>query len=597
MKPSYGYHKFCSIFLTGMLIFSLSGCSKFSVRNQSQLEGFPIDSNVSTTLERTLAPGPKPSAAITLGEVSKYGPSGYGNWTYGPGLPYEKRLDIMPATYSDSAVTKKMKFLNFFAISDIHTTDKESPNQLIFLQRRLPTFPVGASLYSGIMLYTTHVLDAAVQTANALHRKDNKANPFDFGISLGDTCNTTQYNELRWYIDVLDGKVITPSSGAHLGADTIDYQKLYKAAGLDKSIPWYQTIGNHDHFWMGSIPVDHSLRKDLRQSYLTGEVFAAGDVLADLRKIDSRDYYMGVLDGSTPYGDIKFAGPVGDFSTPPKVAADPDRRSLLRTEWMKEFFKTSSSPAGHGFSMTDAQNGFACYSFVPKSNIPLKVIVLDDTQKEDDGSIDIHGHGFLDQARWSWLKKELADGDAAGQLMIIAAHIPVGVEETAPNSEMGWWTDPQNAVTLPDLVAELQSHPNLLMWMAGHRHLNTVKAFLSPDPVHAPEKGFWHVETPSLRDFPQQFRTFQIYLNSDYSLSIVTTSVDPAVKEGTPAAISRKYAVAAAQIVGTWDLTTKYNPTNDPTVKPMPTGSYNAELVKQLSPAMKAKMQTLYPTP
>ena len=29
----------------------------------------------------------------------------------------------------------------------------------------------------------------------------------------------------------------------------------------------------------------------------------------------------------------------------------------------------------------------------------------------------------------------------------------------------------------------------------------------------------------------------------------------------------------------------------------MPTGSYNAELVKQLSPEMKAKMQTLYPTP
>jgi len=64
------------------------------------------------------------------------------------------------------------------------------------------------------MLYTTHVLDAAVQTINALHKKD----PFDFGISLGDTCNSTQYNELRWYIDVLDGKVITPSSGAHLGA-------------------------------------------------------------------------------------------------------------------------------------------------------------------------------------------------------------------------------------------------------------------------------------------------------------------------------------------------------------------------------------------
>ena len=461
MKPSYEFKKFCLVFLMGMLIFSLSGCSKSVVRNQSQPAGYPIASDVQTTLQRTIAPGPTPSTAINLWEISKYSQYGYGNWTYGPGLPYDKRLDIMPAAYSGSAVTKKTKLLNFFTISDIHITDKESPNQLIYLQRLHPKLPVGASLYSGIMMYTTHVLDAAVQTVNALHNKDNKANPFDFGLSLGDTCNTTQYNELRWYIDVLDGKVITPSSGAHLGADTIDYQKPYKAAGLDKTIPWYQALGNHDHFWMGSIPVDYSLRKDLRQSFISDEVFATGDILTNPAIINNRDYYMGVFDGSTPYGDIIKAGPVGNFSSAPKVAADPDRRSLLRTEWMNEFFNTSSSPVGHGFNLTDANNGFACYSFVPKSNIPIKVIVLDDTQKEDDGSADIHGHGFLDQARWAWLKKELADGDAAGQLMIIAAHVPINVEVTAPNSEMGWWLNPQNAVTLPNLIAELQSHPNL----------------------------------------------------------------------------------------------------------------------------------------
>jgi len=43
-------------------------------------------------------------------------------------------------------------------------------------------------------------------------------------------------------------------------------------------------------------------------------------------------------------------------------------------------------------------------------------------------------------------------------------------------SEVGWWLDPQNAITLPNLIAELQSHPNLIMWIAGHRHINTVKA-------------------------------------------------------------------------------------------------------------------------
>ena len=575
MKLSYKYKKFRFAFLTGVLMFSLAGCSQWCLGKQGQLKAYPIASDVVTTEQRTIAPGPTPTTKIALNEISKYSQYGYGDWTYGPGLSYDRRLDLMPAAYSAADVAKKRKLLNFFTITDIHITDKESPNQLIYLQRLYPKLPVGASIHSGIMLYTTHVLDAAVQTVNALHKK----NPIDFGLSLGDTCNSTQYNELRWYIDVLDGKAIVPSSGAHLGAETIEYQKPYQAVGLDKTIPWYQTLGNHDHFWMGSIPVDHGLRKDIRQSYTSDEVFATGDVLRNPADITKRDYYMGVLDGSTPYGDIKYAGPVAQFATVPKVAADPDRRSLLRTDWMKEFFNTSSKPVGHGFDWAQAEKGFACYSFVPKSAVPIKVIVLDNTQNDNDGSADIHGHGFLDRARWEWLKKELAAGDAAGQLMIIAAHIPIDVEITAPKSEMGWWTDPQNAVTLPALISELQSHPNLLMWVAGHRHVNTVKAFKSPDPVNAPEKGFWQVETSSLRDFPQQLRTFEIYINSDDTVSIVTTNVDPAVKDGSPAATSRKYAVAAGQIIGI-DMS-NVNPTADPTIKPMPTSSYNAELVKK----------------
>jgi len=95
-----------------------------------------------------------------------------------------------------------------------------------------------SSAYSAVMLYTTQVLEAAVQTINALH----KENPFDFGISLGDTCNSTQYNELRWYIDVLDGKNINPDSGAKddpVPGPSNDYQDEYQAAGLDQTIPWY----------------------------------------------------------------------------------------------------------------------------------------------------------------------------------------------------------------------------------------------------------------------------------------------------------------------------------------------------------------------
>lgn len=208
----------------------------------------------------------------------------------------------------------------------------------------------------------------------------------------------------------------------------------------------------------------------------------------------------------------------------PKVVADPDRRSLIRTEWREEFFKTTTQPVGHGFHLVDKKSppGFTCYSFIPNPTIPLKVIVLDNTQREDDGSNDIHGHGYLDARRWAWLQDELAQGQAANQLMIIAAHIPIAVEPIG--SEMEWWQNEpniapeyRNAVSLADLVKTLQHTPNLLMWIAGHRHVNTVKGFPSGDPSR-PEQGFWQVETSSLRDFPQQFRTFEIYLNSDYTV-------------------------------------------------------------------------------
>jgi metallophosphoesterase (TIGR03768 family) len=642
-----------------------TGCG---ANSGSHAAGYPIDSTVVKTTDRMISfpytqtyfpptpdftnipnsPNGGPGLGITeLRNASEYDTLGYGAWTFGEPLPIVQRKDFMPGVDAYPTPTRNRKFLNFFAITDINITDKEAPNSFITLQKENPTYSgQNTSIYTPTMMYTTHVLDAAIQTANALH----KNNPFDFAISLGDTSNSTSYIELRWYIDVIDGKVINPSSGAHLGANTTDYQKPYKAAGLDKSIPWYQALGNHDHFMLGSFPVYES---GLDNSYISDNVwsvptqlltpnFATFPALFNKGNINPSSglpqYYGGVINGSTPLGAIIYDGDTALFSTPPKVAADPNRRSLHRSEWIQEYFNTSSGPVGHGFNLVDPAktNGFACYSFVPKSSVPLKVIVLDNTQREDDGSVDIHGHGFLDQERWAWLQKELADGQAANQLMIIAAHIPIAVVGIGAETE--WWlggktlanplgdasTSTQNAVTLTDLVATLQNTPNLLMWIAGHRHLNTVKAFKPPAGC-TPDQGFWQVETSSLHDFPQQFRTFEIYLNSDYTISIVTVNVDPAVADGTPAATSRKHAIAAQQIVqniltvNTQNVesvaigpTTITLPSMDPTrdqdgtadasiiygtVPGVPyCASYNAELFKQLSPTMINVLKAMYPT-
>jgi hypothetical protein len=88
------------------------------------------------------------------------------------------------------------------------------------------------------------------------------------------------------------------------------------------------------------------------------------------------------------------------------------------------------------------------------------------------------------------------------------------------------------------------------------------------------------VETSSLRDFPQQFRLFDIVRNSDNTISIFAANVDPAVRAGTPAATSRSYAVAAYQIFN-----------GAASLPYQPSGVYNVELVKQLSPEMQIKIQ------
>jgi hypothetical protein len=221
---------------TGTAVCISMGTFSFGCANNSSetpVAGYPIDSNVVTTLDETIRPAtidPVTIDKFNLRKISEYDPKGYGVWSDGGSLASEKRNDIMSVTYTYPSGTNWIKLLRFFAITDIHITDKESPSQSIHLQQIVGK---ETSSYSPTMLYTTQVLDAAVQTVNALHRQ----NPIDFGISLGDACNSTQYNELRWYIDVLDGKVISPSSGANAGADSIDYQKPFKAAGLDGAIP------------------------------------------------------------------------------------------------------------------------------------------------------------------------------------------------------------------------------------------------------------------------------------------------------------------------------------------------------------------------
>jgi len=264
-------------------------------------------------------------------------------------------------------------------------------------------------------------------------------------------------------------------------------------------------------------------------------------------------YYMGVFNGSDPNGKIIGIGNASGFGSAPTVTADPNRHAIAengtRIGFMQEFLNSSSLPYGHGYTEEMIANDFACYSFDPVEGI--RIIMLDDTTVNGStlGDIWAHGRGSLDEERFAWLKAELEKGQEEDVLMIIAAHIPIAtMEEGAPS---GWSLNSE--VSQTELITELQKYPNLLMWVAGHNHRNTILPIASPDPAH-PEYGFWVVETASLRDFPQEFRTFEITRYSDELVGIKTVCVDVDVEGDALAEKSRSYSIAAAQMVGNTDV-------------------------------------------
>ena len=576
---------------------------------------YPISTDVKTTLDRTVIAfgspvlphplaNPPTYASIYPCQISLYTQYGYGEWVQNPeGMPAGPKSPYCAIDMNSGLVTSPSvpdpsatSLLSFFTMSDIHICDKESPAQSFYNGYQYPkpflppankNKPAGdVSSYSGIILYTTHVLDAAVQTINALHKKA----PFDFGIALGDACDNTQYNELRWYLDVIDGGPITPSSGAHRGAGKFSYQKPYNAAGLDKSIKWYQAVGNHDQFWKGStLWTEH-----LRETVVGSNVLDMGPQTAVPPNfpvmMNGRGYLMGVVDGSTEYGEIIHVGRV-THATTRGVAAAPRRRALTISQWMNEFFKTASQPAGHGFTeeMIDGTALAACYTFYPKADVPIKVIVLDDTDK-----INGSPYGSLDEPRRTWLLNELESGQAADELMIVCAHIPVwSYGYQSPPAKTMWSTD--SCVSDKDLVKILtRTYSNLILWISGHVHRNAITP--QPDDRN-PGSGYglWEVETPSLRDFPQEFRRFRIVRNSDNeTISILVIDVDPAVNPAplpdgsqSPAFISRSYSVAAQQIFGTQ---IQQAAGMDPQ-----SGVCNAQLVirlSQLTPGLQKKIRS-----
>jgi hypothetical protein len=104
-------------------------------------------------------------------------------------------------------------------LSDTHVMDHQSPGRAELFDRYSdPDSPVRAAVgvigtYRAQELFTYQVAEAMVRAVRHAQTAPLSGAPVDFTIVTGDATDNCQLNELRAYIDLLDGGQVRPDSG------------------------------------------------------------------------------------------------------------------------------------------------------------------------------------------------------------------------------------------------------------------------------------------------------------------------------------------------------------------------------------------------
>jgi metallophosphoesterase (TIGR03767 family) len=521
--------------------------------------GDPADAAPSAPAVNTpssAAPSAAP-AMTTMGQTVQLGAAGAGGYRplmIGGGEPHLVRTELggvlTNVTYA---------FGSFAHLSDLHIVDDQSPARTEWLDRLADNgngtkFDTG-SAYRPQESLSTHLVDAMCRSIRQIGRGPRTGLPFSFAIVTGDAVDNCQYNETRWYIDVLDGKpFIVPDSGARNNDESVSFRfgkepsgaphghdngywspenqtdadnyvggagfphvpglmtaarSTYAATGL--GIRWYAAFGNHDRAIQGNLPVD-----------LNGVEDCAIDIDPKAIAIGGQKPYTSgssLPEHASPTDYV----PVLNSLVMTPVSADPDRRLLNQQQFINEHFTTTGTPFGHGFGISPA--AAKPYYAIPSSPIdPILYITLDSTARKGSG-------GAISVGQFEWLKDLLRANSSrfidpsSGQivtqpgvvdkLIVIFCHHTI---KTMDNTGSGFGL---SGTVLESLLLKF---PNVIMMANGHTHANTIIAH--PRPAGSPiPGGFWEVNSPSHIDWPVQSRIIEVAAGRG-TISLFTTVID-----------------------------------------------------------------------
>jgi metallophosphoesterase (TIGR03767 family) len=318
-------------------------------------------------------------------------------------------------------------------------------------------------------------------------------------------------------------------------------QQAFTAAGLD--VPSYVAFGNHDALVQGNAAANAAFEQ------------VATGCLKPIGPVPNPENAPALLSALLNPTNL-----LGTLLTKPQnlilVPGDPKRQSVSKKQY-KDVFKAGSQADGHGFDYIDpaqesASKGAAgYYSWSPTPG--MRFIALD-TVAEAGTIVTPTGHftadGNIDDPQFKWLEGQLKAATAAGELVVLFSHhapeslTADAADELAPpcllndahghDVNPGCDLDPRNSQPIhleADAVGLLHQYPNVIAWVAGHSHVNTVDAFPSPSGPG----GFWSIRVAAEADWPQQSRLLQVFDNHDGTLSIFGTILDHVGQAAAPA--------------------------------------------------------------
>lgn len=484
-----------------------------------------------STLHRTLIKG-KPNA------------KGYRRLIRGPGESHVLRVDLGFRPMRGRR-RRRRGLLAFVQLSDIHILDAQSPARVEYTDRNddnsFAASGIFVSAYRPQEMLTGHVADAMVRRINKIRRGPVSGKKIRFAIQTGDNSDNSQYNEIRWNIDVLDGGQVRVDSGdltrfegvadddptyydTHYWhphgtpagkTDDIPRRKYgfpvvpglldaarrpFQARGL--VMPWYTAFGNHDGLAQGNFPPNTMMLDALATGPLKLISPPAGVSPADLVTL--------LMSGDLPTYVQSLEG------TPSvrRVTSDPDRRFLDHAALVEEHFTTTGRPVGHGFTARNRADGTAYYTF---DRGRIRFVVLNTVNPNG------YANGSLDATQFAWLQDTLAA--ARNRLVVVCSHHS---STSMDNVFVGTDGDTDRRVQGPEVLGALLAHDNVLAWINGHSHVNRIYA-----RKRAGGGGLWEINTASHIDWPCQSRIIEVLDNKDGTLSIFTTVVDHAGKPRT----------------------------------------------------------------